>query len=108
MHQKTGTLQLPVCVCVCMCVCVCVCLCVPAGVEHLSKTHIPKWTSGHTSGLGVVLYVGTTLIRQEFYFEKKHFKIFLRLRGCCRPSTYKTVSLDLNYKLKHLQHIVFL
>lgn len=58
MYQKTGTLQLPARVCVYERE--------HTEVEHLSNTHISR---GHTSGLGVVLKVGLTLIKE--YFEKK-------------------------------------
>ena len=77
MYQKTGTnyLCVPVCVCVCMCVRVCACMC----VQKLNTSPTDTFQDGghgHTSGLGVVLYVGMTLIKQEFYFcyLKRYFK----------------------------------
>lgn len=54
MYQKTGTLQLPACMCVCVC---------------LYSTSLTHTSHGHTSGLGVVLKVGLTLIKE--YFDKK-------------------------------------
>lgn len=62
MYQKTGTLQLPVWTCV-------------RAQRHTYQNN----SHGHTSGLGVVLYVGMTLIKEEFCFEKKDFSLTCQL-----------------------------